>query len=212
MVCLFLTVLNDIIQPDKIIESHFKIEYMNDANNIGKDHIIDLHIAEYNALTMRCTYIMTIHVVLLAALVTWLTVMGSMIETKPSWFKWITISGAQIFAIISAMYLYGYYIIILYLETILKPTISESLKTEKNWRYQSFVSENRIKGFVVWEFSGLLIDVGIIITISLLQPQWAIADLFWFLFNIVLLFIYFHRISNAVKIRLKIKKAIQSLA
>lgn len=169
-----------------------------------------MHVAEYNALTTRCTYIMTIHLVVLAALITWLTVMGSIIDTKPDWFKWVIIFGGQTFAIISAMFSYGYYKIIQYLETVLIPMICSLTKINNFWRYQSFVAQNRIKGFTAWELSGLVFDITVIVWASLSVTNWTAVELFGFFLNVSLLLVYCHRLYNAIKVRLIIKRAVSS--
>lgn len=160
---------------------------------------IQLHIAEYNALTARCSNLLNIQPVLLATLITWLSVMIGFANNFPNWFFWIIVGGGQVFGIISAIYIYSYFRIFYYIETILKPMIEKEIGQYEFWKYHSFITENKIKGLVSWELSGVLLS-GLSILVLGIRDFTCTWNYFIGLgTNIILLLMYLYRLKNALK-------------
>lgn len=167
---------------------------------------IQLHIAEYNALTARCSSLLNMQPVLLAVLVTWLSVMIGFAGNYPDWFIWIILGGSQIFGIISAIYIYSYFRIFYYIETELKTMIEGELGQYKFWQYHPFITKNRIKGLVSWELSGVFLS-GLAIVFFGIRGFAVTWNYFIGLaVNTVLLLIYLYRLRNAFNLWNKLKR------
>lgn len=173
------------------------------ANQVDLNRIeIDLHIAEYNALTTRCTYFTNIQNLVLSVLVIWLTVMiGLWIKNPTYYISWGTILGSQIFGVISAVLLYEEYNIIRYLESELIPKIETLIPKKQFWQYQTFLITQRKESYKIWEFGTVIFTVMIIIGISLSRIPWELGDLFGLILNLLALFVFTSKTYSAAKIR-----------
>ena len=104
---------------------------------------VQLHIAEYTALTTKATYIQSIQAVFFAALVTGIATMLSNIDSKVPLYKWGFIFGIQGLAIIIAWNMYEHYRIVRYIEQELRQHLLK-LKFEKEvWAYETFLYGER---------------------------------------------------------------------
>lgn len=163
---------------------------------------LDLHIAEYNALTTRCTYFTNIQNVVLSVLVIWTTVMIGLWIEKPTYIiSWGTILGAQAFGIISAVLLYEEYNIIRYLESVLKPLIDSLIHKEQFWGYQSFLITQRKKSYKIWEFSTVILTGFIITAVAVTRIPWEWGDLLGFILNVFALYVFGSKTYSSAKIR-----------
>ena len=172
-----------------------------DEENLKKMQI-DLHIAEYNALTTRCTYFTNIQNLILSVLVIWLTVMiGLWIKNPSSIIAWGTILGSQIFGILSAVLLYEEYNMIRYIESFLKPIINNLLNKKIFWEYQSFLISQRKESYKIWEFSIIIITGIIIITVSITRFPWDYGDFIGFVLNFLTLYVFGSKTYSAAKLR-----------
>src|SRR5437868_11391866 len=81
---------------------------------------VDLHIAEYNAMTTRCTYIMSIQNIILAALVGGLAAIANS-KRDDLFYVWVIIFGIQAFLFLSGWFFYENYLIVRYIEGYLRP-------------------------------------------------------------------------------------------
>ena len=105
---------------------------------------VDLHIAEYNALTTRCTNFANINNILLTALVAWVLVIVTIWDNKfEHLLTWSLILGSQIIAYINAIFLYENYNIVRYIENHLKPKIGQLLGIDSFWCYEEYLVKQR---------------------------------------------------------------------
>ena len=176
-------------------------------NNISSDKIVELeiqlHIAEYNALTTRCTYFTNIQNIVVSVLVIWITAMIGIWISKPSYFVfWGSILGAQAFGIISAVLLYEEYNIIRYLESKLKPIIETLTNKRSFWGYQPFLITQRKNTYKIWEFSSVIVTGIVILGITIMRiPSWILGDYFGITLNLIVLYIFFSKTDDASEIR-----------
>lgn len=170
---------------------------------------IDIHIAEYNALTTRSTYILNIQFVLLTALIAWIVVFGNIWNKDlENYLTWGLIFGAQLMGIVYANMFYENYCIICYIESNLKPKIRKLIKGKKIWEYEDFLIT--IRGTTPNKLSLVMMDYswsavsGIIIigVVTYRLHYWNQWD--WFGVSINILFFLFQitRTYQAVKLRL----------
>jgi hypothetical protein len=188
---------------------------MNKVNNTNEGHQkddceekklaqmeLDLHIAEYNALTTRCTYFTNIQNVVLSVLVIWTTVMiGLWIKNPTYLISWGTILGAQAFGIISAVLLYEEYNIIRYLESVLKPRIGTLIYNGQFWGYQSFLIKQRKESYKIWEFSTVILTGFIITVVAVTRIPWEWGDFLGFILNFFALYVFGSKTYSSAKIR-----------
>jgi hypothetical protein len=163
---------------------------------------IQLHLGEYNALTMRCTYFTNIQNMLLSALIIWITVMITLWVSRPNIFiYWGTVFGVQVFGLISTWLLYEEYTIIQYIESDLKPRITNLINHKEFWNYQSFLKTKRTNKYKAWEFIGVMIATSLIIVTALVRIPWDWRDIVGCGINMIILVLFAYRTYYAVKIR-----------
>lgn len=173
---------------------------------------VQLHIAEYNALTTRCTYFTNIQNVLLTAVVIWVTA-GLLVSWhyEPAYvFRWGILFGMQVLGIISAELFNEENKIIRYLESELKPLLADLIGNKAFWNYQFFIKKQRSDKYEVWEFTGVLIAVAVsaLIAITRVSEGWGIGDFVGLGANVVLTVIYGVMTWYAVDTRHKFWKKI----
>ncbi len=167
---------------------------------------LDVHIAEYSALTTRCTYFTNIQNVVLSAFIGWLTFMIGFMITHPTYYIfWGTILGSQVFGIISAWLLYEEYNIVRYLESSLRPLIMNILNHDNFWQYQVYNKKKRTKYYKVWESFGVIIAFFIIFLTTIIRivfRYWeCLGDTLGLALNLLAFILYTYRTYCAVRIR-----------
>src|ERR1035437_1582577 len=172
--------------------------------------VIDLHIAEYNALTTRATYFTNIQSILLTVFIAWVVVMGNLWDLKSeNIVSWGLILGAQLIAFINANFTDGYYTIVAYIENDLKPKIRELIKKDDFWGYEPYLVKKRSKKYknkamVGFEFSVVTLSLFVIIINAAYRfpnkDQW---DWIGCILNFTLLIFIFLKTYNTVKVRLR---------
>ncbi|HMK24988.1 MAG TPA: hypothetical protein VK483_03090 [Chitinophagaceae bacterium] len=176
----------------------------------GEEMEIQLHIAEYNAMTMRETYLINIQYILPGSIVVWITVMvGQYISHPTSLICWGTILGAQIFFCISAWLLNEEFIIVNYLETHVRPLLVDLLKNKNIWKYQFFIQNSRKKTHWLWEYTGVIIICISILAISFTLKSWKLFDTIGLIINVVVLSHYIFRLTKALKIKWRWESAMR---
>lgn len=173
------------------------------------DKEIDLHIAEYEVLINRATTFINIQFVLLTALIAWVVVIGQIWKTDLEYlFNWALIIGAQVIGVINANMLWENYCIISYIETDLKPQITELTKKDTFWGYEPFLSklrETKITKFSMtfMDFTGTLMALIIIIATTIYRfHSWVGWDWLGLGLNSLLFFAMFMKTYQTVKLRL----------
>lgn len=177
----------------------------------GKE--IDLHIAEYNALTTRSTYFINIQFVLLTALIAWIIVIGNIWNTKLEYLlNWLLLIGAQILGIINANLAWENYCIIRYTERELKPKIIDLIKKETFWGYETYLVKLRDTkqtkiSLIFMDFLWTLMAGVIIIATAIYRfNNWIEWDWLGIILNFLLFVALFMKTYQTVKLRLNFWK------
>lgn len=171
---------------------------------------INLHIAEYNALTTRTTYFINFQFILLTALLAWIIVIVTIWDSKLEHiYIWGLLLGAQLIGIINAFVTHEYYNIVTYLESDLKPEIIKLIKNKSFWSYESFLIKERgkknIKNWkLFFEFLAVIFSGVIIIAIFIYRiHEWILGDYIGLFLNIIFLIIQFILTNQSKKLRLR---------
>jgi hypothetical protein len=164
---------------------------------------IDLHIAEYNAITTRCTNFTYIQNVVLSLIVIWITAMiGFWIAHPDSYYiSWGALLGAQAFGIIFAALVYEQYNMVRYIESYLRPIIIRFVKNDTIWFYESFLITQRKDAYKIWEFSSVIITGILIIVLAIIRIPWKLGDLLGFILNSLAVYMFTMKIYDGAKIR-----------
>ena len=188
---------NTILNPENKIENHI-------------DSIIQIHIAEYNALTTRSTYFINIQNILLTALIAWIIFVASIWKSNcENTLIWILLLGSQLIAIINANFSYEHYTIIKYIEKELKPKISDLINQNWFWNYEIFLKEARSTnmrhyGVILLEFLAVvLLGILLIAIIVYLFRKWTNLDSLGLLLNLILFAFIFIQTYKCTKLRLR---------
>jgi hypothetical protein len=103
--------------------------------------LVQVHIAEYAAITNRNTYYMNVSFAFWPALIVYLTLIQYLNSLKPGWSLSLTVSLA---AIGSELITWGWYFCVVeqyknvrYIETTLKPMLRQLLGTKEFWGYET---------------------------------------------------------------------------
>jgi hypothetical protein len=170
----------------------------------NKEMEIQLHLTEYNALTMRETYLINIQYLVLGSVVVWVTVMGVKYLSEPgSFIGWGSVFVSQIFCMISAWLLNEEFLIVDYIEFHIRPTLVKLLDNKELWKYQYFLQNRRKKTSKKWEFTGLIFIVPGLIAVGVLTAKngWSDWDYLGLFVNLVGLWLYILRLWKALKIK-----------
>jgi hypothetical protein len=164
---------------------------------------IHVHLAEYNALTSRCTTFTYILNVVLTLTVGWITTMiGFLVSQPDSWIiSWGSILGAQLFGILFSVLVYEIYNMVRYLESHLRPLVKSLIEKENIWYYESFLMSQRKETYKIGEFSTVIIAGVIILIIAIMRIPWKLGDLLGFVLNLIALYIFTMKIYDGAKIR-----------
>ena len=181
----------------------------NHSDNLSSSDMkeIDIHIAEYNALTTRCTYFINIQNILLTALIAWIVVIGTIWNSNFEYIlTWSFLLGCHIIALINVNFSYEHYNIVRYIERDLKPKIKKLIANEIFWNYESYLVEERKNNniwIIVFEYLAVILSVLTIITICIFRiPHWVRLDFFGFSLNILLFLLLLTKTRQTVKIRI----------
>jgi hypothetical protein len=169
---------------------------------------IDLHIAEYNALTTRSTYFINIQFVLLTALIAWIIVIGNIWNTKLEYLlNWALLIGAQLLGIINAIMIWESYCIISYIENDLKPKICNIIKNKTLWGYEPFLlklrekKQTKISMIFIDFFGTIMAGIIIIATVIYRFHNWISWDWLGCFINVLLFVALFIWTYQTVKLK-----------
>ena len=110
--------------------------------------LIQLHIAEYNALTTRASYWMVMQFSLLAAgpamgvLAYYLYQVTGSMRTKVL-ILWMTLAVLQLVAMLWANMMLEQFALVKYIECYLAPQIRKTIASESFWLYETYLLKNR---------------------------------------------------------------------
>jgi hypothetical protein len=165
--------------------------------------LIQLHIAEYNSLTTRCTNFTYIINAVLSLIVVWLTAMIGLWISKPQLniIPWGALLGSQIFGIIFATLVYEQYNMVRYIEGYLRPEIEKLVNNKIFWYYESFLISQRKDTYKIWEFSSAIATAIFIIALAIVRAPREWIDFLGLGINLVLLVVLSSKLYDGAKIR-----------
>src|ERR1035437_6076449 len=119
---------------------------------------VDLHIAEYEALTMRNTYWITLQYAIYALGAAYL---GFVVQARNSvptgTLIWASLLALQLLAWAMLQTQFEIFANVAYLERHLKPKVQELIGNSPCWEYEVFMAQRRATGFTHFEWRfGLL--------------------------------------------------------
>jgi hypothetical protein len=188
---------------------------MDNKDKINKK--IELHIAEYNALTARCTYYTNIQKIILTAGMTLVAGLIASWKVEPEYnyiFRWGILCVLQIFGIISIRLFSDEYNLIYYIESNLRPKIMELIGEEiaSFWNYQAFNAKTRSKLYKRVErlaagYLEVILALFFILFIAVAeQPLWGINDSIGLVISILICIFFARTTSDTVRIRIKVEE------
>jgi|WetSurMetagenome_2_1015567.scaffolds.fasta_scaffold487516_1 hypothetical protein len=165
---------------------------------------IDLHIAEYNALTTRITYLINIQFILLTVGVTWILIAMNLFSSiKNNVVLWIVLFGGQLIGYFASRMSVDIYTIARYIESSLKPDIKEIINHNKFWNWELYLNKGHYGLHRAINDLGVVLFFVIILFLFLFYrlQYWQKWDWFGFSLNLLLLVIYFIKAFSAMIIR-----------
>jgi hypothetical protein len=181
---------------------------MEQIEKRGTKNLLNLHISEYNALTTRQTYYMSMQIVLIAAALAWPLVFVSIWHKGPDYLViWCFIFGWQIIDLMIIFCFYDSFLIVLYLENKLKPKIGKLINSDNFWGYHPFLSKKRGRIYSSIELFNI---IGVIVLFTFVIKYqcktWTLGDWIGLVINIVP-FIFLIKVTyNSIKTRFEILK------
>lgn len=146
------------------------------------------HVAEYQALTTRTTYRLTLQFALWPILLIALTVLASARE----WFglrglMWTGAATTQVVILHYFMIELEVYTDVQYIETQLRPMMDELLGDRPFWRYEHFLRDHRAVHPGWWEFWPISLGLAAIGFAGYWTFKWWVRDYFGLVMNIMML-------------------------
>lgn len=136
----------------------------------GQRSLIQVHIAEYAALTTKATYNIGFCTVIWGLLAGYVTLIVNVWpRIKQSSIIWVNAAVIELLFIWVSMIIFDQYLSLLYIETELKPRLATKLpKGEEYWGWERFVAKRRDnKAALLWEW-GMSIGTGLLIISALI--------------------------------------------
>lgn len=171
--------------------------------------LIQLHVAEYQALTNRCTYWISLQFAAVSVLLVYLGLVATVWNSlNHAFLIWGSAVVGQIVAIVWLQLLSEQYRVIRYLETVLRPMVNPLINEASSfWGYEPHLAEDRGTHPVWWEYSMTVPMLFIIVILIWLRRPFSSGDYFGLLLNIILFgFLVWQNVSS-VNIRRSIFSA-----
>ena len=139
--------------------------------------LLSAHFAEYQALTTRTTYRLTLQFALWPILLITLTLLANAKDFfGPHGTVWTGAGTVQFVVIHFYTVELEIYTDIHYIETQLRPMIEAILGPEPFWRYEHFLHDHRAIGPAFWEYWPLALGVAAIAFAGYSVPEWRTGD------------------------------------
>lgn len=147
--------------------------------------LIQLHIAEYQTLTTRNTYWITLQYALWPLL---LLILGFLAQVRntfsPQAFVWSAAFAINIIVLAHYSALYEQYNNIRYIERELRPLLEDLVGKHPFWKYEPYVNDHRGLHPVWWECSPTLLSFGaLVLAWSVRVHCWSTGDYFGLILN-----------------------------
>ena len=168
--------------------------------------ILDLHTAEYDALTARCTSWLAFQVPIWAALVGFLTLVGLKWETLPPDLRlWGTLLGFQLIVLIWFQTIEEQYRAIKYLELYLRPQVEGLVKRGGFWLYEPYSAgrDDHLSWIGEWTVPAITTAFGVAVVATQPWPGWP-EGWYWVTPNALLLGVQVAKTIARVSLRREI--------
>lgn len=143
--------------------------------------LIQLHVAEYQALTTRATYFITLMSGVWPLVILFIALTGQVWRSFPRpILLWGSGIALQTMLIFWAQFLIEQYQIVRYVEAQLRPLIQPIVGDALFWQYEPWLAKKRNKGPISWEYSvalGVTLLMIVAIVISLPFSAWDYSGL-----------------------------------
>ena len=151
---------------------------LRQGGHLAREHLLQVHLAEYSALTTRGTTFITLGVAVCSIIPLYLAFVGaiwSYATSKPhgmSVLVWGSLLVIQVVVLFAVQLQNEQYQIVFYIETILRRRVHKLVQSENFWEYEGFLREERKPehGATWWEHSG---SVGMFVFLTI------VALVFW---------------------------------
>jgi hypothetical protein len=179
-------------------------------SNTSEDNLVNLHIAEYQALTTRASYWIVLQVGLLPIIPIYLAMASQVWQYGPVLKEvviWATLAGMQITGIIWAQTVVEQYGLVRYVECYLRPLAEELVHTNVFWGYEPYLIKRRTIPTSFAEPAVAVISSTLVI-ITCVSRYWVLSwlKLSWWdacglVVNLALLYLLWRRRLEAGEIR-----------
>jgi hypothetical protein len=140
--------------------------------------LLDLHVAEYQALTTRCTYWMTLHYALWPILLLSLALASQLharLELRVG--LWGSVIAVQVTLIAYYTSILEHYAAVQYIERRLRPLIEAAIGGGRFWEYESYVNSHRPREPGWWEYSPVALSALALLAGSYYSHwTWSVVD------------------------------------
>jgi hypothetical protein len=182
------------------------------ANHADNQGIIDLHAAEYTALTTRVTYVDLFSASVWGLIVAFITVVANSWERIGSKgvLVWTGAIAVQLMLIVISSFLGDHYSIVLYLETELHGLVAESGINLEFWSYEKFLARRRpTEASTPWEWTVPIVALlPIPFAVWSRWHRWHPRDLVGLILSALALPILVFHSANLIKMRREWTKAL----
>jgi len=196
------------MNPDPSPSSVPESTHDTSSDNLSPEHQLDVHLAEYSALTNRCTYWLAFQVPIWTALIAFL---GLIPLLWPYWDHFRLASlvgiGSQLLVLIWFQTIEEQYRAISYIQCQLRPKVDPLIGTPDFWKYEAFSAGRRdpLNWWGEWVFPAVTLSGLFLLAIPVLrQPEDLLRDHVFVLllvFNLVLVTIQFLKTWTRVCLR-----------
>jgi len=169
--------------------------------------LLQVHLAEYQAITNRCTYLMAIQYGILPMPLIFLAVVAQIWDSfNQGFLTWVSLFILQIMVIIWASLLLEQYKAVDYLEKELRALVKSIVKEKLFWQYEPYLA--RLRGTKpLWnEFIMPFTDLVAIVAVSIFRFPLSKWGYFGFVSNIVLFLLLVWLNINFVRLRISFSK------
>jgi hypothetical protein len=171
--------------------------------------LISLHVAEYQTMTTRCTYWITMQFALMPVIPIYLTLVAPL-WLKPDYNKGLLFWGSafvlQIVGHVWNQTLGDQYATILYIERVLRPAIEKVLDSREFWFYEPYLARLRkarvssVTTPEIWEFMivalSTVLMLSIVVYVSQSEGRFLLSGYGWLGLLINLLFLVFQWVKT----------------
>jgi hypothetical protein len=191
----------------------------NRADERDVDSLVQLHVAEYNALTTRCTYRIYFQFSIWGILLIYLPLIGLAWNggMDHAFILWVSALVAQGAVLAWQENLIEIYRSIEYIEQVQRPLLTDLLPGKQFWEYERYLAKDRPNRAVWWEYLFPLLALVAVVGVAVFrmlelkasgsfeQPYW--RDLVGAGVNIGALAVLLYSANFAVRIRKQMASA-----